>query len=275
MLVNQQDTVSEDLLDGFYTSTHTEGIRYWLQILRTRPVPPDYYFNTRKQPLLFTDEILPDLQLTLMECPDANVIDNLVVGLKRRTDGKSLSILVTLLSHADSSVRYWAASALQGNNSAIIVNETIRLIKSPLYRTVALTDILLYNKIDTLQSTYESIYWANPDLDWKRSAVEYLATFPHSRHQPIFRAILQDKEEDIFIIRNAALGLGRLKDKGAVELIIKVCKEESEGSDYNAQVFLSALSRIKGAKARAFIAQYKNSSEEQVQELVNEILANW
>ena len=93
-----------------------------------------------------------------MECPDANVIDNLVVGLKRRTDGKSLSILVTLLSHADSSVRYWAASALQGNNSAIIVNETIRLIKSPLYRTVALIDILLYNKIDTLQSTYESIY---------------------------------------------------------------------------------------------------------------------
>ena len=90
---------------------------------------------------------------------------------------------------------------------------------------MALTDILLHNKIDTLQSTYESIYWGNPDLNWKRSAMEYLAAFPCAGHQQIFRAILQDEEE-------------------------------SKGSDYYAQVFLTALSMIKGAKTKAFIAQY-------------------
>ena len=55
--------------------------------------------------------------------------------------------------------------------------------------------------------------------------MEYLAAFPCAGHQQIFRAILQDEEE-------------------------------SKGSDYYAQVFLTALSMIKGAKTKAFIAQY-------------------
>lgn len=274
-LAIKQDTVSEDLLDGLYKSTNPENIKYWLEILRTKPVPPDYYFNNNKQPLLYSAEILTDLQLTLVECQNSEIIQNLVKGLKGRVDEKSITILLKLLSHSDSSVRYWTASALKGNNSLLIVNEIIKLIKSPLYRTVAFTDILINNGIDTLQPTFVSIYANNPNRDWKRSSIEYLSTFPLDKHMDIFKAILNDKEEDTFIKRNAALGLGRLKGASSVDLIISACKEESEASDYNAQIFLRALEMIKGDKAKDYITSFKNSKEQNVRQLVNEILNNW
>ena len=274
-LAIKQDTVSEDLLDGLYKSTNPENIKYWLEILRTKPVPPDYYFNNNKQPLLYSAEILTDLQLTLVECQNSEIIQNLVKGLKGRVDEKSITILLKLLSHSDSSVRYWTASALKGNNSLLIVNEIIKLIKSPLYRTVAFTDILINNGIDTLQPTFVSIYANNPNRDWKRSSIEYLSTFPLDKHMDIFKAILNDKEEDTFIKRNAALGLGRLKGASSVDLIISACKEESEASDYNAQIFLRALEMIKGDKAKDYITSFKNSKEQNVRQLINEILNNW
>ena len=263
------------MLDGLYKSTNPENIKYWLEILRTKPVPPDYYFNNNKQPLLYSAEILTDLQLTLVECQNSEIIQNLVKGLKGRVDEKSITILLKLLSHSDSSVRYWTASALKGNNSLLIVNEIIKLIKSPLYRTVAFTDILINNGIDTLQPTFVSIYANNPNRDWKRSSIEYLSTFPLDKHMDIFKAILNDKEEDTFIKRNAALGLGRLKGASSVDLIISACKEESEASDYNAQIFLRALEMIKGDKAKDYITSFKNSKEQNVRQLVNEILNNW
>ena len=274
-LVAEQDTVSEDLLDGFYKSTNPECVKFWLEVLRTKPVPKEYYFNNNKQPLLYSDEVLPELQLTLLECKNPDVIKYLVKGLEGRADEKSITILLKLLSHNNSSVRYWTASTLKRTDSPLIINEIIRLIKSPVYRTVAFTDILINNDIDTLQMTFESIYNNNPNRDWKRSSIEYLSTFPLNSHREIFRAILSDKDEDTFIKRNAALGLGRLKDENSVDLIIEACKEESEASDYNAQVFLSALSMIKGEKAKNYISSFKNSKEQNVQLLVNEILTNW
>lgn len=274
-LVATQDTVSEDLLNGFYKSTNPENITFWLEVLRTKPIPNNYYFNNNKQRILYSDKILPDLQLTLMECKNAEIIQKLVRGLKGRTDEKSISILITLLSHHNSSVRYWTASALKENDSPLVVDEIIRLIKMPSYRTVAFTAILINNSIDTLQATFESIYKENPNRDWKRSSIEYLSTFPLDSYKEIFKAILRDKEEDTFIKRDAALGLGRLKDGSSVDLIIEVCKEESEVSDYNAQVFLTVLSMIKGEKAKGYIASFKNSKEQNVQLLVNEILDNW
>ncbi len=274
-LVTEKDTVSEDLLDGFYKSVNPENVKFWLEVLRTKPIPKDYYFNNNKQPLLYSDEILPDLQMTLVECKNPDVIQKLVKGLKGRNDEKSINILLELLSHNDSSVRYWTASVLKESDSPLVVREIIKLIKSPSYRTVAFTDILINNDIDTLQSTFESIYKENPNRDWKRSSIEYLSTFPLDSHKEIFKAILSDKEEDTFIKRNAALGLGRLKDESSVDLIIEACKEESKASDYNAQIFLSALSMIKVEKAKDYISSFKNSKEQNVQLLVNEILTNW
>jgi len=274
-LIAEQDTVSEDLLDGFYKSTNPENVKFWLEVLRTKPTPKDYYFNSNRQLLLYSDEILPDLQLTLMECKNPDIIQKLVKGLSGRTDQKSTSILLELLSHNNSSVRYWTASALKKTDSPLVINEIIRLIKSPVFRTVAFTDILINNGIDTLQTTFDTIYNAKPNRDWKRSSIEYLSTFPLDSHKEIFRAILSDKEEDTFIKRNAALGLGRLKDESSVKLIIEACNEESEASDYNAQVFLRALSMIKGEKAKDYISSFKNSKEQNVQLLVNEILTNW
>ncbi len=274
-LIVEQDTVSEDLLDGFYKSTNLENVKFWLEVLRTKPIPKDYYFNNNKQPLMYSDEILPDLQMTLAECKNPDIIQKLVKGLSGRTDEKSINLLLELLSHNDSSVRYWTASTLEKTDSPLVINEIIKLIKSPAYRTVAFTDILINNDIDTLQKTFEAIYNDNPNRDWKRSSIEYLSTFPLDSHTEIFRAILRDKEEDTFIKRNAALGLGRLKDESSVDLIIQVCNEESEASDYNAQVFLKALSMIKGEKAKEYISRFKDSKEQNVQLLTKEILSNW
>lgn len=274
-LVAKQDTVAEDLLDGFYKSTNPDNIKYWLEVLRSKPVPKDYYFNNNKQPLLYSDEVLPDLQLTLMECQNPEIIQKLVKGLKGRNDEKSLNILLVLLSNNDFSVRYWTASALKRNDSPIIIKEIIKLINSPSYRTTSFTDILINNDIDTLQSTFESIYGDNPNRDWKRSSIEYLSTFPLQKHAEIFKEILRDKDEDTFIKRNAALGLGRLKDESSVDLIVIACKEESEASDYNAQVFLRALAMIKGDSAKDYITSFKNSKEQNIQLLVSEILTNW
>jgi HEAT repeat protein len=274
-LVAKQDTVSKDLLNGFYKSNNTNNIKFWLEVLRSKPVPKDYYFNNNKQPLLYSEEILPDLQLTLVECKNPKIIQKLVKGLTNRTDEKSINILLELLSNNNSSVRYWTAFALKRSNSPLVVDKIIKLIKSPLIRTVAFTDILINNKINTLHSTFESIYKNNPNRDWKRSSIEYLSTFPLERHKSIFKAILNDKEEDTFIKRDAALGLGRLKDESSIDLIIASCKEESKTSDYNAQVFLSALSMIKGEKAKEYIYSFKESKEQNVRLLVTKILKVW
>lgn len=274
-LVAKQDTIQEDLLDGFFKSKNLENVKYWLILLWTKNIPSKYYFSVNGQPLLSSDEILPELQLTLDKSDNPEVIQNLIRALKGRTDEKSINIFLKLLNHEDSSVRYWTAFSLKGNNSPLILKKIVRLIKDPFSRKVSFTDLLIENNIDSLQSTFESIYFDNPGRDWKRSSIEYLSYFPLPKHKNIFRNILEDEKEDTFIKRNAALGLGSLKDNESVSLIINACEYESESSDYNAQIFLSALAMIKGEEAKKYISKYKDSKEETVQALVNEILDNW
>tara|TARA_Y100000589_G_C27147581_1_gene627515 strand:+ start:56 stop:1711 length:1656 start_codon:yes stop_codon:yes gene_type:complete len=274
-LVEKQDTVSKELLDCFLQSKNTENIRYWLRLLYTKPIPQKYIFFVFKQPILSSDEVLTDLHIAFEKISNPEVLHELVRALKGRTDDKSVRIMISLLKHDDSTVRYWAAWSLKGNISPLLIKELPTLLSNPHTRTVALVDLAIQNELDTLQSLFESIYKENPNRDWKRSSIEYLSTFPLDSHKEIFKTILSDKEEDTFIKRNAALGLGRLKDESSVDLIIEACKEESDASDYNAQIFLSALSIIKGEKAKDYISSFKNSKEQNVQLLVNEILTNW
>ncbi len=275
-LVNKQDTVSEELLDCFYKSKNISNLKYWLKLLYTKPIPEKYYFSvTDKKSLIRKDTILNDVQVALEKINNAEVLGELVRALEGRTDYKSTDILLTLLTHENSTVRYWTARSLKGNHSQKLISKLPELLNKVSTRVVSLTDLAIDNNIDTLQSIYENIYKNELERDWQRSSIEYLSTYPKDRHKEIFKKILQNKEEDTFIKRDAAIGLGKLKDESAVELIISACRQESEGSDYNAQTFLVALGMIKGDKARAEIEKYKYSKEEGVRKLVADILKEW
>jgi HEAT repeat protein len=274
-LVNRQDTVSEELLDCFYKSKNIENLKYWLKLLYTKPIPEKYYFAVFEQPLIKSDSILNAVQSTLQKAQNTEVLSELVKALEGRTDDTSTNILLTFLTHQNSTVRYWTADALKGNHSKKLIQKIPELLRSSETRESSLTNLAIDNKLDTLQNIYENIYETDNNLDWQRSSIEYLSAFPKDRHKKIFKKILENKEEDSFIRREAATGLGRLKDQNSVDLIINACKHDSEGSDYNAQPFLVALGMIKGDKAKNEIEKYKDSKEEVVRELVNDILKNW
>lgn len=275
-LVNKQDTVSEELLDCFYHSKNIENLKYWLKLLYTKPVPEKYYFSvTDKNSLIRKDTALKNVQVALEKINNAEILGELIRALEGRTDDISTAILLKLLTHENSTVRYWTAHSLEGNHSPKLIARLPDLLEKESTRVVSLTNLAIENNMDTLQSIYENIYKNELERDWQRSSIEYLSNFPKDRHKEIFKRILQNKEEDTFIKRDAALGLGKLKDESAVDLIISACSQESEGSDYNAQTFLIALGMIKGSKAKVKIKKYKNSKEEGVRELVANILKEW
>lgn len=203
------------------------------------------------------------------------MLSELLRALQGRTDDQSVDILINLLNHENSSLRYWAAKSLKGNHSEKLKRKIPDLLKDVSIRTTSLTDLAIDNNLDALQDIYENIYDTDNNLDWQRSSIDYLSAFPKDRHKKIFRKILKDTKEDSFIRREAAIGLGRLKDQNSVDLIITACEQDSNGSDYNARPFLTALGMIKGDKAKNEIEKYKDSKEQLVKELVDDILKNW
>lgn len=274
-LVEQQDTVSAELLDCFLQSINIGNVRYWLRLLYTKPVPRKYIFFVNDQPLLTADEILPDLHTALEKITDPEVLHELVRALAGRTDDKSVNAAIALLKHDDSDVRYWAAWTLRSNTSPQLIQVLPGLLSNPVTRTVALVDVAIDNNLDTLQNVFENIYTDNPDFDWKRSCIRYFSTFPRAKYNDVFKTILEDEKGDFSMKRDAALGLGRLHSEESVDLIVKVCEKESIDSDLNAHDYLIALEMIKGNKAKKAIEKYANSREQPVRKLVTEILAGW
>ena len=116
-MVNSQDTVSAELLDCFYKSKNIENIKYWLKLLYTKNIPKDYLFFVYDQPLIFSDSILPDLQIALENIKGKHLLGELVRSLDGRTDDKSVEIIITLLKHSSPSVRYWTAKTVENNPS--------------------------------------------------------------------------------------------------------------------------------------------------------------
>jgi hypothetical protein len=114
-LVNQQDTVSRDLLNCFYKSKRIENVEYWLRLLYTKPIPVNYRFFTFEQTLLGSDSVLPNLQEALLRISNKKVLCEMVKALTGRTDDRSIDIMISLLNHTGSSVRYWTARTLQDN----------------------------------------------------------------------------------------------------------------------------------------------------------------
>jgi hypothetical protein len=249
-LVGKQDTVSTKLLNCFLDSKNVENIKYWIKLLYSKAIPKKYYFSFTHQPLIYSDSILGDLQIALEKINDPDILSGLVRSLEHRRDDRSTSILTGFLNNENETVRYWAAFTLKGNHSSLLVGKLPKLIKNVSTRTVAITDLLIENNVDSLQTVFEDIYKTDKTLEWRRSSIEYLANFPKAYDRDIFRKILQDENEDSFIKRDAASGLGKLKDRTSIDLIVTECRQECAGSDFNAQPFLVALAMIKGPEAK-------------------------
>ncbi|WP_299126040.1 HEAT repeat domain-containing protein [uncultured Tenacibaculum sp.] len=270
-----ENPVSEDFLDAFFESKNIANVKYWLELVTLNKIPKNYYFNINKQPLLFSDEILKDVQKALLETENIEIQKYLIKVLTGRNDKISEEILTTYLDNSDSSVRYWTVDALKGNNTKIILDKLISMLAKPEQRVVSITEILIENKIDTLQIIYNEIYKTEQSLHWERSSIEYLSNFPKEEHKEIFLKLLLNEKTDFAVKRDAAMGLANLKDKSSIDKIIEVCEKERINSDYNAQTYLIVLSKIKGNKAKKYIESYKNSDEENVRVLVDELLKEW
>lgn len=275
-LINQKETVSNDLLSCYLESKKIKNVKYWLELLRSKKVSNDYYFSVPLNKILYSDELLPDIQNTLKECKNEKIIEELVRALRSRNDVESTTILLDFLKYKNATIRYWSADALKGNKSQKLIDLLPILINDEKYRTVALVDLFVENNINDQQITFEKMYKNNSkDSEWERGSIEYLANFPLERHKELFRKILKNKQSDFAVRYDAALGLGRLKDVESVDLLIQVCEENRKESDLNSRTYLQALAMIKGEKAQNEIKSFLNSDEQVVSKLAVELLDNW
>jgi HEAT repeat protein len=275
-LTNQNDSISNELLECLYESKNIENIKIWLTLLQSKKVSKDYYFSVPNNKYIVSDELLTNLQTTLKTCKNEKVIQELSRGLEGRSDDESTSILLNFVQDKNPTIRYWSASALSGNTNLKVKTILPKLINDPVNRTTALVKLAIENKITNLHPTFEKIYkTSGGDLDWKRSSIEYLSNFPLAKNKDLFRQLLSNTKTNFSIRYDAALGLGRLKDKSSVDLLIKVCEETRKESDLNSRVYLEALSMIKGDKAKKEIQSYLKSKEKIVSEFVTELLGKW
>ena len=275
-LTTQKDSISDELLDCFFESKKIENIKFWLELLKTKKVSSDYYFSVPNNRLIYSDELLPNIQNTLIECKNEKIIEELVRALQGRNDIESTNILIGFLKHQNSSIRYWSADALKGNKNQKILDILPNLINDEEYRTTALVNLLIENNINNQQSTFEKIYKnSGEDLDWERSSIEYLTSYPLEKYKELFKKILKNEKSDFSIRYDVALGLGRLKDITSVDLLIKVCEETRKESDLNSRTYLEALAMIKGEKAKKEIETFLYSDEDVVKELASELLKKW
>ena len=267
--------IPKEILNAYFRSSSEETVKQWLALVRDKTIPQKYIFFVFEQPLLSSDALLDAVHETIRSTRNRSILHELPRALAGRTDDESVNLLISLLSDADPTTRYWAAFSLKGNHSPKLVATLPELIANASLRTVALTDLAIDNLIGNLSAIYREILKAgqSPSNDWRRSAEKYLAAFPASEDAPLFYSILKGKC-DSFSKRAAAMGLSRLKDPEAVDAIILAMREEPP-SDLNARTYLVALSRIKGPKAQETVESYRESKEEPVHKLVAELVRNW
>ncbi len=274
-LTNGKDTIPNELLNCFFKSKNIESLKYWLEMAYTKTFPKEYHFFCRDQPMLYLDSNLQYLQGALQRIKNPQILSELVRALEGRTDDTSTEIMLNLLSHENSTVRYWTAQSLKHNHSLKLIKLLPKLLSQPSLRVVPMTELAIENNIDTLNLVYENILETELSSDWKRSSTQYLSNFPKNNYISMFRSLLENDQEDFFIKRLAALGLGRLKDEGSVDLIISAMMKESISSESNAISYVNALNMVKGEKAKIAIEKYKDSKEPEVKSLADDILSKW
>lgn len=274
-LANSQETVDKDVLNGFLESKNPESVKYWLELVSNREIPEKYYFNTLRKPLLFSDELLNDVQTTLKTTKHLTIQKELIRVLENREDSVSEEIFLNYMDNEDSSVRYWTVDALKNTKSKKVIAKLIELLKKPGKRVSPITEILINNNVDSLQTIYADIYNTYESSEWKRTAIEYLSKFPKEEHKGIFKDVIYNEDSGFSMNRNASIGLANLNDKSSIDRIIEISEKEREGSDGNCYYYLMALSKMKGTKAKKYILTFENSDSEYISEFVNETINNW
>lgn len=274
-LANSEKVVSEDILNGFLESKNPESVKYWLELVSSREIPEKYYFNTLRKPILFSDKLLNDVQTTLKTTKHLTIQKTLIKVLEGREDSVSEEILLNYMDNEDSSVRYWTVDALKDTKSKTVIEKLIELLKKPGKRVSPITEILINNNVDSLQTIYADIYNTYESLEWKRTAIEYLSKFPKEEHKRIFKDVIYNENSGFSMNRNASIGLANLNDKSSIDRIIEISEKEREGSDGNCQAYLRALSKLKGEKAKKYILSFENSESEYISEFVKEAIAEW
>lgn len=274
-LANSEKVVSKDILNGFLESKNPESVKYWLELVSSREIPEKYYFNTLRKPILFSDKLLNDVQTTLKTTKHLTIQKTLIKVLEGREDSVSEEILLNYMDNEDSSVRYWTVDALKNTKSKTVIEKLIELLKKPGKRVSPITEILINNNVDSLQTIYADIYNTYESLEWKRTAIEYLSKFPKEEHKGIFKDVIYNENSGFSMNRNASIGLANLNDKSSIDRIIEISEKEREGSDGNCQAYLRALSKLKGEKAKKYILSFENSESEYISEFVKETIAEW
>ena len=274
-LANSEKVVSKDILNGFLESNNPESVKYWLELVSSREIPEKYYFNTLRKPLLFSDELLNDVQTTLKTTKHLTIQKTLIKVLEGREDSISEEILIAYLDNNDSHVRYWTADALKHTQSKVVIEKLIEILKNPEKRVSPISQILVDNKIDSLQNIYTDIYKNSQDWEWRDSAITYLYNFPHKEHISIFKNIVNNENSEVSLNRKASMGLARLNDKSSIDRIIEISEKERIGSDGNCYYYLMALSKVKGLKAKKYILTFENSDSKNISEFVRTTIDNW
>lgn len=274
-LANSEETVDKDILNGFLESKNPESVKYWLNLVSSREIPKKYYFNTLRKALLFSDDLLSDIQTALKTTKHLTIQKELIRVLENREDSISEEIFLSYMDNEDSSVRYWTVDALKNTKSKTVIAKLIELLKKPEKRVSPITEILINNNVDSLQSIYADIYNTYKSSEWKRTAIEYLSKFPKEEHKGIFKDVIYNEDSGFSMNRNASIGLANLNDKSSIDRIIEISEKEREGSDGNCYYYLMALSKIKGMKAKRYIQTFENSDSKHISEFVYETINNW
>ncbi|MBS2034623.1 HEAT repeat domain-containing protein [bacterium] len=263
--------VDSDVLDAYLEAETVPAARKWLALMQQK-VPEGYTFFVQSHGLLKSDELLAELQRTLREAKDPKVIEELVRALDGRKDEASLDLRLGLLSHPDSSVRYWAADSLEGVVSPRLAEVLPGLIRNPQLRTSALTQLAVDNRVDSLRDVYRSFWLPKPSQEgeWRRSSLDYLAAFPQPEDLELLRGVAAN-DPDVFSRRAAVEGLGVLGDAASVDLIVAALAKEP-AADANAVDYLEALGRIGGPAARAVLERYKGSQNPGVRAVLDKYL---
>ncbi len=133
-LAEKDDSISLEMLNALFESKNVKNLSFWLKCLYSKKTPAKYIIWTNEQPLLMADGLLPDLHVALRKITNPKLLAQLVEALRGRTDTKSIDIVISLLSHPDPSVRYFAASVTRDNPSIRLKEPRIRkLIENNLH----------------------------------------------------------------------------------------------------------------------------------------------
>ncbi|HEV7380193.1 MAG TPA: hypothetical protein VGN64_10390 [Dyadobacter sp.] len=272
----EKDSLDKDVMDALLASRHMDMAKLWLESLQSGKLPSDYYFLLRKDTLLKSDALLPNVQETLRMIKDTRSASHLMPVLQGRQDAASQDILIGSLRHQDGWVRETAATTLLGICSDKLKLALPEIISDKALYTAALFDLLIACEIDSLQDTAEHICRTSSDSFVSQGALNYLASFPEKRHLKLFRKVIKDREGEYRPInRIAATGLANLKDLSSVPDIIEVSEEERKNSDLNSMVYIRALGKMKTQTSKNYISTFLTGEDAQVRELASKILQSW